>query len=286
MDKKEIFPFRFYDLKVPSFFELATSILGTVLPPESAQELGLDIPPYNDTKKALDRLTDIFLRNPAMLQTEDLVEIIAAIRRKMVLLKNTFKEMLADAKGERFQDARELEYVARPYLKNIHKDEQSALAAKAKEMGDALRSSANLTKLAALGLKPLVDEIAAQGVEAGRLITERGEEQAFQREIGTATEVRKLLEKHLRTLLYISIPAHYLEATGALETKYEQTIIAINGTLDGYRHLTASGKHGGHDGGIGEDYTPKPVGPDTQPALPPDDEDDHYNGGTYIDPNA
>ena len=152
----------------------------------------------------------------------------------MALLRNMFKEMLADAKGERFQDAKALEYVARPYLKSINRDEQSALAPKAKEMGDALRSSANLTKLAALGLKPLVDEIAELGVKGGRLIRERGEEQAFQREIGTATQVRKLLEEHLRVLLYTSIPAHYIEATGALTTKYEQTIIAINGTLDTY----------------------------------------------------
>ena len=255
MNTKKIHPFRFYELKLSSFSDLADAILKITLSPELAQDLGLSVP-YGEARTPYNRLMDIALRNPAMQQTERLTNDIAKTRRKMALLRNTFKEMLADAKGQRLQDAKALEFVARPYLKNIHNETRPALATKAKEMGDALRSSANLTKLAALGLKPIVDEIAALGREAGRLILERGEEQAFQREIGTATQVRRLLEKHLRTLLYISIPAHYIEATGALATKYEQTIIAINGALDSYRHLTSKGSLI-HDG-IGEDYTPKP----------------------------
>ena len=238
---RDIRPFAFYRLKYGEFFELANILVKKLLSADIVQELGVG-KPYDDVKVVFDRLKRVSFRNPKMIQTEDLKKTIVKTRRKMIVLKILLKEMLADKKDERFEDARAIEFIAHPYLRNISHEEQSGLAAKAWEMSKALRSSANLPKLAGLGLKPLVDDIAPLGAKIGKLILERGEDKAFQREIGTATQVRKLLEKRLRFLLYTSIPSHRCEATGELAATFEHTIAFINETLDEFRHLTG-GKH-------------------------------------------
>lgn len=238
---RDIRPFAFYRLKYGEFFELANILVKKLLSADIVQELGVG-KPYDDVKVVFDRLKRVSFRNPKMIQTEDLKKTIVKTRRKMIVLKILLKEMLADKKDGRFRDAKAIEYVARPFLRNVSHDEQSGLAAKSSEMANALRTTETLPKLTGLGLKPLVDDIAALGSEIDRLLFERGEERAFQRNMGTATQVRKLLEKRIRFLLYISIPAHHNEAAGELAAKFEHTIALINEMLDEFRHLTG-GKH-------------------------------------------
>ncbi|MDR0659111.1 MAG: DUF6261 family protein [Mediterranea sp.] len=279
MSKNFIKAFAFYDLRLSEFFELADNLMTEVLPPDLAEDLEIGTP-YSGAKQSYDKLVDIFLRNPAMRQTEKVVEVITKLRRKMTLLKRTLSEMLLDtAEGERLENARDIEYVARPYLKNTSHDRLVGVVAKAKEMADALRTTETLPKLTGIGLTEIVDDIATLAAEANNLLLARGEETAFKKALGTASKVRKTLEQGLKFLLYTAIPAYYVNATGDLAAKFERTILEINGVLDIYRHLTQGESRksgsGGGEGGIPID----PSIPDTQPVNPP-------NGGTYIDPNA
>ena len=271
MGKKIIRLFGFYDLKLSEFFDLAHLIFVSVLTPSMAQTLGISNS-YNKGKALYDKLADIFRRNPAMRQTETLVESIAKIRRKMILFKNTLREIVADAEGEWLKNAKDIEFIAHPYLRNASHDTQSALTANAMEMADALRTAGNLSKLTELGLEKIVDDIATLAAEANEQLLSRGEEHAFQKELGNATETRRELEEQLRFLIYTSIPAHYAEASDDLANTFKNIIVDINGALDSFSHLTTTS--GDYDK-VGVD----PGEPDTGPVSPP-------NGGTYIDPNA
>jgi hypothetical protein len=267
MGKKIIQLFGFRDLKLSEFFDLTHLIFVSVLTPSTAQTLGISNS-YNKGRALYDKLADIFRRNPTMKQTEKLVGDIAKIRRKMILFKNTLREIVADADGERLENAKAIEYVAHPYLKNVSHDTQSALTANAMEMANGL----NLSKLTELGLEEIVNDIATLAAEANEQLLARGEEHAFQKELGNATDTRRELEEQLRFLIYTSIPAHYAEASDDLVNTFKNIIVDINGALNSFSHLTTVG--GDYDN-VGVD----PGDPDTGPASPP-------NGGTYIDPNA
>ncbi|MDR3119257.1 MAG: DUF6261 family protein [Mediterranea sp.] len=284
MAKNTVQPFRFHPLRLSEFFEMSHILFEHALPIALAQALGITVA-YNKAKIYFDKLVEIFRRNPAMLQTEKLVGTIAKIRRKMVVLKTMIKELLGDSEGERLSNAKIINNVAHPYLKNATHDTQSALAANAMEMADALRIAANLPLLTQLGLKNIVEEIAELSNEAGEILYARGEEKVSRRELGNASDVRDKLEKQLRYLLYTSIPAHYTEATGALVTTFEHAISDINGALESFQHLTSGGSNSGSNPNEDEDGEPggnEPGGsePDTQPANPPS------GGGGFTDPDA
>jgi hypothetical protein len=282
MGKNLIKAFAFHNLKLGELFDLVKNLLAKALHADVAEALGLG-EPYNETKESFDRLVEIFLRNPAMEQTEDVTELITKIRKKMTVVKTTLEEMVDDATGEQHQDARTLEYIARPYLKGLYNNTMANVIAKAGEMADALRTTGTLPKLVALGLKPIVDNIAALAVEANNMLILRGEEAAFKKALGTATKVRNTLEQQLKFLLNSTIPAYYANATGDLAEKFKVAILEINGTLDIYRHLTKGESKKSGSGGGGGGVPVDPSKPDTGAITPPEDD---YNGGTYIDPNA
>ncbi|MDR3118223.1 MAG: DUF6261 family protein [Mediterranea sp.] len=284
MIKKLIRFFKFHELKLVEFFDATLLIVGNIFTVAIAQSLGLD-KVYGEVNVLFDKLVEIFRRNPAMFQTEELTETVAGIRRKMILLKNMLKDTVASAKGDDLQKAKLLEYTAHPYLKNAAHDTQSAIAANGIELSAALRTSANLPALTTFGLKAVVDDIATMATKANSILLLRGEEEEFRKQVGSANAVRKELEKKLRFLLYSSIPAHYAEATGAQITEFEHLANEINGALNSFRHLTSS--TGDTTGGSGypeepddnDDNEPGGSEPDTQPADPP-------SGGGFTDPDA
>ncbi|MDR3118174.1 MAG: DUF6261 family protein [Mediterranea sp.] len=273
--------FGFHQLKLSPFFDLGILLLVNLLTPELAKTLGIS-KAYAEAKEPFDKLTEIFRRNPMLLQTEKLTETIAKIRRKIIAIKATFKGMLGEAEGERLENVKLLENIARPYLKNVHNEVQSGLVANSIEMADALRTPANLPKLTKLGLKDIVDEIEILAKTANDILAARGEEEIFRQLMGNATDTRKKVEKHLRFLLYTAIPAHYAEATGALATTFEHTIMDIDGVLKSFRHLTTTGGGGLVDSGEGGVNIKQPEEPDTQPAQPPSG----GGGGGFTDPDA
>ncbi|MDR3119082.1 MAG: DUF6261 family protein [Mediterranea sp.] len=273
--------FGFHDLKLPDFFELGRFLLVIFLTPELARILGIS-KAYAEAKEPFDRLTDIFSRNPMLLQTERLTGTIAKIRRKAIAIKAMFKVLLSEAEGERLENAKVLENIARPYLKNAGRSTQTSLIANSIEMADALRTTANLSKLTQIGLKDSVNEISTLAKEAEIILAARGEEEIFRQLMGNATDTRKKVEKHLRFLLYTAIPAHYAEATGALVTTFEHTIMDIDGVLKSFRHLTTTG---GGDLKEGEGNITRPEEPDTQPAQPPSG-GGGGGGGGFTDPDA
>ncbi|MDR3119411.1 MAG: DUF6261 family protein [Mediterranea sp.] len=266
MVKRIIQIFYYQRLKLSDFFELSHLILERAITVIIAQTLGIT-KAYNEAMEQLNTLVDIFQRNPALLQTEKLVEAIAKLRRKMVALKTMLKGILIDSEGEQLDNAKIIENIARPYLKSAHNDTQSTLVIRGSELADVLRNSQNLPKLTKLGLKSIVEEIATASKEADDLLYARGEEIAYRKALGSAGKTRDKLEKQIRFLLYTTIPAHYAEATGAQLSAFEQTIMNINGTLDSFRHLTGGGSSDW--GGEGEAEDDQENEPDTQPADPP-----------------
>ncbi|MDR3119709.1 MAG: DUF6261 family protein [Mediterranea sp.] len=238
MAKNTIQLFKFHDLKLSEFLELMYLIFGHALPITVAQLLGV-IKAYNEAKAQFDKLVESFQRNPALLKTEKLVEAIMKIRRKMALFKNVAKGLLGDAEGERLESAKVINNVAHPYLKDLYSNTQVALAANGMEMAVALRTAENLPLLTQLGLKDIVDEIADLAHEAGGILYARGEEKMFRKKLGNASNIRRKLEKQVHFLLYSAIPVHHSEATGALLTTFEHTVIDINGVLKSFQHLTS-----------------------------------------------
>ncbi|MDR3119329.1 MAG: PH domain-containing protein [Mediterranea sp.] len=176
MAKKVIRSFKFHMLNTSSFFDLAYLISINVLTPALAQTLGINTF-YSDTRACFDKLADAFQRNPTMPQTEELVETIAKTRRKMLLFRSALKETVADAGDEQLRNAKLLENVTHPYLKNATHDTQSALAANGIEMANALRTAAILPLLTQFGLKAIVDDIATLASEANEKLLARGKEE-------------------------------------------------------------------------------------------------------------
>jgi hypothetical protein len=277
MIKRIIQAFHLRRLKLSDFFEMSHLVLERAITRVLAQTLGI-VKAYDEAIELLGILVDIFQRNPALLQTEQLQDGIAKLRRKLIGFKTVLKGVLIDAEGVQADSAKTIENVAHPYLKNAHNDTQSTLVIKGKEMADALRNTANLPLLTQIGLKNTVDEIAALARKADELLYARGEELAFRKALGSAGKTRDKLEKQLRFLLYTVIPTHYDEATGAQLTAFEHVVMDINGVLDSFRHLAGGGSSDW--GGDGEPEGPDPGNaPDTQPADPP-------TWGSGIDPNA
>lgn len=247
MYKNSIKAFAFRCLTLPPFFELADILVNKALPADVADELGLGVS-YHNAKQSFEKLKGIFQYNPAMRQTKDVVETVTKIRRKMMLFKRILREMVLDtAAGERLENIRHIRYIAHPCLGEIQHGAMAGVVAKARKMADALRTTETLPKLTGLGLTAIVNDIATLSARADNLLFLRGEETAFKRARGTACKVRKTLEKQLRFLFYIYIPAHYVDAAGPLAAKYERTILEINGTLDIYRHLTKGGSRKGFE---------------------------------------
>ncbi|MDR3119233.1 MAG: DUF6261 family protein [Mediterranea sp.] len=260
MAKKPIQAFKFHGLKLSEFIELQRLFFDHALPLALAQILGVS-KVYNQAKASFDELTEIFRRNPALLQTEKLVNTIAGVRRRMVALKAMLRGMLGYIEGERLDSAKIMENVAHPYLKTAYNDTQAALVANAIEMVDALRTAAILPLLTQSGLKTIVDEIAALARQAEEILYARGEEKAFRKALGSSDSIRRKLEKQLRFLIGVSIPAQYNEAAGTPAASFEHAITEINGLLNSFRHLISAG--GGNE-------------PDTQPAEPPSGEWENY----------
>jgi hypothetical protein len=294
MAKKSIEKINSRKLDLTNSFEMVDLIMKNPLTPADASTLGLG-KPYHELRATYNRLVEIFKRNPAVLQTEELVVAIEKLRRKMSVFNTRLREMLADDDGTKLHAAKVVNNVAHPYLKDSGKTQQTALVANAKEMVDALQNTTNLPLITSIDLTVAVTEIKTLAHEADQLILLRGEEKAFQKDLGTASEVRKLLEKQLRFVFYSAIPVHYAEATGELATKFENTIIAINGILDTFRHLISSGGSGsggdgsGDDGIIivepddpenpGGDETPGGDGNEPDPETPPSGGGDEGSGG-------
>jgi hypothetical protein len=170
-----------------------------------------------------------------------LVSAIEKLRRKRSLLNARLRELLADSEEEALHAAKVVNNIARPYLKNCNKTQQTALVVNAKEMADALQTAANLPLITVVDLVTAISDIKFIAHQADQLILSRSEEKAFKKAQGTATGMRKLLEKQLKFVLYSTIPVYHLAATGALALQFEHTIIAINGTLDTFRHLLSHG---------------------------------------------
>ncbi|MDR3118437.1 MAG: DUF6261 family protein [Mediterranea sp.] len=248
-----------------------------------AQTLGIT-KAYNEAMEQLNTLVDIFQRNPALLQTEKLVEAIAKLRRKMIALKTMFKGILIDVEGEQLNNAKIIENLAHPYLKSAHRDTQSTLVIRGKEMADALRSTANLPLLKQLGLKDIVDEISVLAHEADELLYARGEEKAYRKALGSAGKTRDRLEKQLRFLLYTTIPAHYTEATGSQLIVFDRVVMDINGVLDSFRHLVGGGSSDWSSNNPDDNGS---EGNDPEDNKPGGDEDNEYNPPPgWEDPDA
>jgi hypothetical protein len=182
--------FAFHDLKLPPFFDLTDLLVTKVLPLSLATELELGAP-YDNLKESHEKLVDIFLRNAAMRQTKKVTNTVTRIRRKMTLFQKTLDEMLLDTTdGERLENVTYIEYIAPPYIKNVYHGALTGVVAKGKEMADALRTTDTLPKLTQLGLKVIIDDIAALAEEANNLLFSRGEETAFRKALGTAIKVR------------------------------------------------------------------------------------------------
>jgi hypothetical protein len=267
MTKKFIKLFAFHDLKLPSLFDLVDLLIDKVLPPGLAKELELGTP-YDNLKESHGKMTNIFLRNPAMRQTKTVTDIVTKVRRKMTLFQKNLTEMrLAATDGERLETVTTIEHIAHPYIKNIYHGALTGVAAKGKDMANALRTKETLPKLKRLGLKKTVDDIATLSSEANSLLYSRGEETAFRKALGTATKVRVDIERQLRFLLYTIFPAYSANSTGTKREKFEQAILEINGTLDIYRHLT-KGNNIRSSVGDNDGVPVDPTITDTQPAFP------------------
>ncbi|MDR3119181.1 MAG: hypothetical protein LBU44_07180 [Mediterranea sp.] len=255
MDKNAIAPFRFYDLTHSEYLEFSHLVFA-VITPDKATEMEIE-KSYDEAIVLQDKYVEIFRRNPALLKTEKLNEALIKIRRKMMLLKGLLKEAIADKTGKQLDDAKTIENIAYPYLKNLRYDTQSALIANAMDMTEALLVPANQPILAQFQLKEIVDGIAIPAHEADEILLARSEEKAYRKALGNVTNVRKKLEKQLRFLLYFAIPAHYAEASGTQAALFEHVIIDLNGVLDSFRHLTSS--RGSKWGGEGNPVPPENV---------------------------
>ena len=279
MAKVLIRPFKFELLKISELLECSRLLIRNVFTPAKAQAIGLG-KPYDDLIVLDDRYSDILKHNPALIETEPLTEDIIRLRLLLVAFDNFLQAIKITAAAEKAEAEKAVSYITAPYLKGKNRSTMLALLGDAEDMCDALQDLAIAPKVDLLGLADQVEAIKELALRCDALIVARGEEKEYRKKLGTATKVRRDLQKQYRVLFFTILPAIYLTTTDA-ETKDVLTTMfdKINAILDSFRHITGGGTGGGND-----DYSDphKPVDPgtpDTQPADPP-------NGGTYIDPNA
>jgi hypothetical protein len=291
-------PFPIHFLKLGPSYGLVQIVLEHGLTPQTAESLGIG-KPYDDLTALFEKWSEIFRRNPALLQTEELVARIADLRRQMSLLNSQIRAALASEKSTGGTIAHTVSHIARPYLQNIYGQVYGDLLANGRKLTADLEAPGLAAALEELELTSNVTKIDQLSHQVGDLIAERGGEMEFQKQLGSASNMRRQIEKQLHFVLYSILPALYaMNPNSEIALVIKDVSNEINGIFDTYRHLlpaSGSDNSGGNlpnypgdgNGGDGngsddngnDSSEDEDGGNDPDPETPPSGGGDEGSGG-------
>jgi hypothetical protein len=224
-------------------------ILDHVITPQVAAALGIG-KSYDDLRALYDRWGVMFQRNPSLLQTDQVTATMAELRRQMSLLSAELRVALADERDTGDNYARAADFMARPSLKRLSRQSYIDLLGNSERITDNLQTDGLAAAVELLGLTSRVTKIEQLRNKAEDLIAERGEELEFQKQLGSASSIRRLVEKQLRLILYSILPVLHITSQNPETTQLiDNVALNINGLLDSCRHLIHSPASSKGDGG-------------------------------------
>jgi uncharacterized membrane protein YgcG len=233
-------PFPIHSLKLTPSYELVKLILKRGLTPQVTTSLGIG-KPYDDLVTLFDQWSDIFKRNPALFQTEEVAARMVELRHQLSILNAELKLALTNDEETGGTTARTVDFAARPYLKNFTHQTYVDLLGNAGKLAVDLQAPGLVPAVEQLGLTARIAKIAQQSDEAEDLYGERGEEMEFQKQLGSATNTRKLVEKQLILVLYTVLPALYvMNPNSEIALVIKDMAVNINGYFDSVRYLLPS----------------------------------------------
>lgn len=229
--------FNYKPLLLADFLELIKILMEEQLPPEVASSIGAG-EPYVELRESYFRLLEVYERNPKLLETAEIVRRIKKLRHQLSHLNIRLKNSVMNYEGELLVAAKVVGHAARPFLQDIRRLHQAGLTGIAGELVIELRKPDLTPLVTLLELDSQLSIINQLQQECHELLTQRGDEKAFQKALGTATGARKILTKQLRFFFYLVLPAIYALNQGSEQAlKIEAVAIKINGTLNTFRHL-------------------------------------------------
>jgi hypothetical protein len=265
-----LFPFDL--LTVTRLYQLTWYILETlhrIAPRLSASS------DYTRLKEEFEQFSEVFNRNPALLQTKELWRTTDHLRDVMKTLGNLLTAF-ADYGGVRQTYAEQLSYLVRPNLKP-HPSSMAIpdLLAKSGRIAVDLQTPATTPMVTALDLTALVTEIDTLSHAADALYGERSSEKELRHLLGSATKRRSAMTEALEIVLYSLIQAlHSLAANAADRAELDEVINQINGYLDSYK-IYAKGSSSSNDSGSGTPDYPADGDDEEEP-----DDGGNGNGGS------
>jgi hypothetical protein len=233
-----LFPFE--RLSVVYLYQLTFYILETLHRIESKLVGSSD---YARLKEEFEQYSEVFDRNPALLQTEELWHTAAQLREAMKRLLNLLNTTIKYGDPSKQTYAKQLAYIAKPHL-TPHPSHQglAKVLTKGGKIAVDLQTPATTPMVAALELTALVAEIDTLAHAGDALYNERGDEKELRHQLGNATKRRPALTEALETVLYSLLQAlHSLAASAADRAELDEIISHINGLLDSYKIYTNGG---------------------------------------------
>jgi hypothetical protein len=257
----KVVSFPFSHVGLENYYLIHTDLVEYILTPDNASLLGLSNA-YTAYVEAYERLNEIFKRNPAFIETLRIEDNVRALRGQLSRLNIELKGLVREEKaslGGSSDIARQVWFVAAPYLKFPSKMSYTILLSNASKLAVDLQTPALAPLVEELGLTSKVAKIDSLFHSTNALYLTRSNEAEFNRNLGTAAALRPVIDKTINFILYVLIPAALFNAANtATHQEMEEVVEQINAILDEARRKMLPGSGGdatlpGLPGGDGSD---------------------------------
>jgi Mg2+ and Co2+ transporter CorA len=226
--------FPFSRLSVTHIYGLTYYIVATLHKIEAKLSGSSD---YRRLKEEFQQYSEVFDRNPSLLQTKELRNTVERLREKMKMLKHVVKTFVSYGNSTQQAAARQLLYIIKPHLKP-HPASMGIIQVLAMggKIAVDLQTVATTPLVAALELTDVVSEIDTLSHAGDAIYGERSNEIELRHLLGNATKRRHTMIKALETVLYSLLQAlHSFASSAAERAEIDEIINHINGLLDSYR---------------------------------------------------
>ena len=227
---------------------------------------------------------EVYRANQAYRQTQTLTQLDAARDKKFNDIKFTVNFYLRMGDDAQKAAAAAVAFVLKPYVQGPVKGYQDNTAELGKFVTD-MSVAPYITHIATLGLTETLAGLRADN-DAFRTLYEVRAEEGLDR-VGheKIRALRHAFDDIWRIVAAVLPGAHFTETNPARKVVIGKAIDEINARILQTKRVLAARGMGSVAVGLVDVDHDHPEGPTTQPEGP-EDEDDNYNGGTYIDPNA
>ena len=231
-----------------------------------------------------DEEAEVYRTNQAYQQTKTLTGLDASRDSRFNYIKATVTFYLRTGNEAQKAAAAAVDFVLKPYRLGPVRGYQDNTSELGKFVAD-MSAAPYPAHIATLGLTETLAGLKADNDAFDTLYNTRSEEGIDRAGHEKIYALRRKFDETWRIVAAVLPGAHFTETNPARKVVIGKAIDEINARILQTKRVLAARGMGSVAVGLVDVDHDHPEGPTTQPEGP-EDEDDDYNGGTYIDPNA